>query len=93
MRAKTDKFRGVLEEAVRHRMEVLRNESETLANDMDALVLRLSSQGHIADLLDIRSARWYRAAAQLDVLREICNSFCDVFEITIDPIKMPEDPE
>jgi hypothetical protein len=59
-------------------METLRNEAATISNDMDALVVRLEQGGHEAELEDIKSARWYRASAQLSIMKRYYGAFCAI---------------
>lgn len=75
---KIEVFHRLLGDLIHNRMIVLRDEAATISNDMEALVGRLQDEGHSADLQDIRSARWYRTAAQLAVLKKLYSSWCQV---------------
>jgi len=71
-------FHTLLRDALQNRMEALRDEAETIGNDMQALVGLLEDEGHEANLEDIKSARWYRTAAQLKMLKTIWGGWCDI---------------
>lgn len=71
-------FHTLLKDVMQNRMEALRDEAETIGNDMQALVGLLEDEGHEASLEDIKSARWYRTAAQLKMLKTIWGGWCEI---------------
>lgn len=81
-------FDDLLRVALRNRMRTLRDEAGTISNDMEALVGRLEDEGHPADLCDIKSARWYRTAAQLAILSQLYGEWCKIAELKPEPVFM-----
>lgn len=75
---KLEFFHHILMDTIRNRMEALRDEAETIGNDMQALVGRLEDKGSEAELSDIRSARWYRTSAQLVVLQRLWKAWSEL---------------
>lgn len=71
----------LMEYVLEDRLSILRDEAETISNDMQALATRLTLQGHEAELTDIRSARWYRTAAQISCLRKLYQAVCGICEV------------
>ncbi|MBA3351345.1 MAG: hypothetical protein H0U23_02780 [Blastocatellia bacterium] len=82
-------IRIVLEDSLQNRMLTLRNECETIGLDMQSLVVRLIDQGHEAELTDIKSARWYRTAAQLELLKRLHRAFCQIMGSNEGVVHMP----
>ncbi len=81
-------FGEFLKDSLRNRMGVLRDEAGAISNDMDALIGRLEDEGHLADLADIRSARWYRTASQLLALKQVYSGWCHIMGEEIDAVQM-----
>lgn len=91
-RTAEDKLRAVrlaIEDSIQNRMTTLKNECQTIGNDMEALVMRLQDEGHEAELTDIKSARWYRTAAQLEVLKRLYKAFCKITGADEGVVEMP----
>jgi hypothetical protein len=86
-------FRQVLESAISNRMQVLKSEAQTISLDMEALIGRLSAHGHEAQLSDIRSARWYRTAAQLAILKDLYRAYCNLAGIDDAVVRMVVESE
>jgi hypothetical protein len=67
-----------VEALLRNRMRLLSEEASTISSDMEALVMRLRTKGHLAPLGDIKSARWYRTAGDFKLLQRLYEFICSV---------------
>lgn len=76
--AKLNAIKETIRLVIQDRLSILRDEAETISNDMEALTLRLAMQGHEAEMTDIRTNRWYRTTAQLSCLRKLYQAVCDI---------------
>ncbi len=90
-RQRLDDLRTRLEGLVRDRMGTLSEEASTIAADLEALGIRLSDSGHLAQIEDIRSARWYRCKDQLLLARTIYGYVCRLVQHPEAAVHSPSD--
>lgn len=57
------------------KLEELRSESQKVHGTMEQALFRVRTQGFEVKLDDLRSGRWYKLAAQVQVLQEVMELF------------------
>jgi hypothetical protein len=80
-----------VEELIMNRMQLLADEASVMASDMQALVGRLMTEGHLAQIDDLRTARWYKTASQLKAYRDVYTMVCTLLGTPMRSVHLPRD--